>query len=461
MEQRVSVTQRPVHSRSVFSELLGSITERSLKLIDPGRGRDVPASADRVIDLCHRLMSSKGEATGLALAWRILTEYADLPAPEKASFFRCLLVDFGADAAALATAAKAYVADPCDANAVALNVASEPRRQELVRRLNQTRDGTRRLVAMRADLLRAVAEDRDLNLVDMDFAHLLYSWFNRGFLELHRIDWDTSAAVLEKIIQYEAVHEISDWDDLRRRIDLPDRRLYGFFHPRLADDPLIFVEVALTVEPPASIQNILSPERQEIAANDAKTAVFYSISNCQTGLRGVSFGSFLIKQVVETLTQEFPGLRHFVTLSPIPGFSTWLKRQDDWPSMEPALAWQNDAVEWVATVGRDRALQHALLARAAHYLTLEKDGMGRPIDGVARFHLGNGAILDRINWLANVNPAGIEQSWSLMVNYRYKLDEIEKNHEAFANAGTIAASSAVSKLAKTPIRGLPGGGTSP
>ncbi len=440
------MTFRQLRTRSVFSELLGSIAERSLNMIDLGRTRSAPASSARLVELCHALLSSKGEATGIALAWQILNGFEQLSSDQKATFFHALAAEFGPDVAGLKAAAETYLQDPSDTNAVRISMAAEPQRQELIRRLNQAPDGTRRVVNIRSDLLAAIDSDPGLLLVDPDFAHLLYSWFNRGFLELQQINWETSAAILERIILYEAVHEITGWEDLRRRIDPPDRRLYAFFHPRLANDPLIFVEVALTVDTPASIQGILSPDRDPIPASEAKTAVFYSISNCQTGLRGVSFGSFLIKQVVETLKQELPGLRDFVTLSPIPGFAAWLETQD----VVPALARNaDDEWDWVDQSELGQPAAQMMPGLAAHYLLNEKDSAGFPRDAVARFHLGNGAILDRVNWLADTSPRGRKQSCSMMVNYRYKLEDIEKNHEAFANSAAIATSTAVSRLAKT------------
>ncbi len=444
---------QPSRSRSVFSELLGSIAERSLNFVDLGRARSANPSAGQLIAWCHALLSSKGEATGIALGWQVLNGFERLSDADKATFFQALLAEFGADAENLTHAARAYVEAPGDENAVRLNLAAEPRRQELVRRLNQAPDGTRRIVAMRADLLAAMKQDRALASVDLDFAHLFYSWFNRGFLELQQINWETSAAILEKIIRYEAVHEISGWEDLRRRIDPPDRRLYAFFHPRLPSEPLIFVEVALTADVPVSIQGILATRRETVPASAAKTAVFYSISNCQRGLQGVSFGSFLIKQVVETLTQELPGLRNFVTLSPISGFADWLQRQGFWPDLETSVrVWQRSRPSEDAMSDRDQRLSQTMLGLAAQYLLNEKDEQGRPRDAVARFHLGNGAILDRVNWLADTSDRGLEQSYSMMVNYRYKLDDIERNHEAFANTGAIAASSAVNRLAKAQLR---------
>ncbi|MHA1564265.1 MAG: malonyl-CoA decarboxylase [Alphaproteobacteria bacterium] len=433
-------------TRSVFSELLGSIAERSLNMIDLGRTRSAPASSDRIVEFCRALLSSKGEATGIALAWQIHSGFEQLSNEQKAAFFHALSVEFGPNAESLKATAQAYLKEPSEANAIRISAAAEPKRQELIRRLNQAPDGTRRLVNMRSDLLAAMETDPDLHLVDLDFEHLLYSWFNRGFLELEQINWETSAAILERIIHYEAVHEISGWEDLRSRIDPPDRRLYTFFHPRLANDPLIFVEVALTTDTPDSIQGILSTDREPIPASAAKTAVFYSISNCQTGLRGISFGSFLIKQVVETLKRELPGLRDFITLSPIPGFADWLETQS---VVTPLVRNADGRWDWVDQAEPNQRPEQTMPGLAAHYLLNEKNNAGFPRDAVARFHLGNGAILDRVIWAADTSPRGLKQSCSMMVNYRYKLEDIEKNHEAFVNSGSIASSNPVSRLAKT------------
>jgi malonyl-CoA decarboxylase len=295
--------------------------------------------------------------------------------------------------------------------------------------------------------------DGDLALVDRDFVHLFASWFNRGFLELQHMDWHTPAAILDKIIAYEAVHEISDWDDLRRRIDPPDRRLYAFFHPRLADDPLIFVEVALTAETPDTIGAILSADREPAEAKNATTAVLYSISNCQEGLRGISFGNFLIKQVIEDLRRELPGLKTFVTLSPLPRFAGWLRSlaEKNSPLLDAAardaLPLLDDPHWWQDPDAADR-LASALMPLASWHLLHARNAGGKPIDPVARFHLGNGARLERLNWLADTSDNGLQASHGIMVNYLYKLDDIEKNHEAFANTGVITVSSPVKRLAR-------------
>jgi malonyl-CoA decarboxylase len=287
--------------------------------------------------------------------------------------------------------------------------------------------------------------------LDSDFEHLFASWFNRGFLVLRPIDWSTPADILEKIIRYEAVHEIADWDELRRRIQPTDRRCFAFFHPALLDEPLIFVEVALTNAIAPAIQPILADGREPVPARSATTAIFYSISNCQKGLAGVTFGNFLIKQVVEDLAREIPSLKTFVTLSPVPGFRTWLDRERgaDAPqglTREDVEALRLlDTEDWRSDKTKCEAVRRAMLPAAAAYFLRAKNEKGRPLDPVARFHLGNGARLERMNFLGDTSKKGLKQSYGLMVNYLYDLSAIEKNHETYVNLGTVATSSAVSR----------------
>jgi malonyl-CoA decarboxylase len=310
--------------------------------------------------------------------------------------------------------------------------------------------GTAAIVEMRAVVLDLLDQDRELATLDADFLHLLSSWFNRGFLVIRRIDWSTSAAVLEKIIRYEAVHEIKGWEELRRRLEPSDRRCFAFFHPQLADEPLIFVEVALTGDIPGAIGPLLAPLREPIAAETASTAVFYSISNTQHGLAGVSFGDFLIKQVVEELRRDLPQLTTFVTLSPMPGFRHWLIRGVKAPESglveDTRAAFASLGEDWVPDANTSAALEGPLLRAAAQYLLRAKTSGGQPVDPVARFHLRNGARIERINFAADASQRGLAQSFGLMVNYLYDLGEIEQNHEAFTATGEIAASSSVQKL---------------
>src|SRR5580704_10317779 len=332
---------------SFFSDLLQSIADRSRSLIsrrEPDRDR-----SDGIAELCEALLSGRGEASGVALANEILADYGELTTGPRIAFFETLAQTFGHDRARIEAAIAAWRQSPTAESAADLHLDSEPRRLELFRRLNLAPGGTAALVRMREQLLDALDHRDDLAIVDNDFVHLFSSWFNRGFLVLRRIDWQTPALILEKIIRYEAVHQIRDWDDLRRRIDLPDRRCYAFFHPALVDEPLIFVEVALTREIPGAIAPILELKRETLDPDRATTAVFYSISNCQRGLAGVTFGSFLIKQVVAEICREMPRLSTFVTLSPVPNFASWLGRQRTQPS--PALAEADRA----ALAGLDRA----------------------------------------------------------------------------------------------------------
>ncbi len=314
--------------RSYLASLLSSIEDRRKTLFARSRLGNGDATAPQaLIELCSALLSRRGEASGIALAQEIFSRWDRMDEEERTAFLLAMVDRFGTDREALDSAIADAQADPTPANLSALHIASEPKRQEIIRRLNHAPDGTRRLVRMRETLLAARGQNASLEVLDSDFLHLLSSWFNRGFLNLRRIDWTTPANILEKIIRYEAVHEINDWDELRRRIEPADRRLFAFFHPQMPDEPLIFVEVALTDRVPAEILPLLAPDRPIIGPSDAKVAVFYSISNCQKGLQGISFGNFLIKQVVEDLRSELLGLKTFVTLSPVPGFAAWVGGQ--------------------------------------------------------------------------------------------------------------------------------------
>lgn len=443
-------------SNAFFSDLLASISERGRTLLRRAGSSGAKQDASELIGLCEALLSGRGEASGIALARELLDRYRNLDEAGRLSFFQTLARDYGPDRERLAQAIEAWQAQASDEDASDLHFASEPRRQELVRRLNRAPGGTSELVAMRADLLQLMNGHRDLAALDRDVVHLLSSWFNRGFLVLRRIDWQTPANILEQIIRYEAVHEIRDWDDLRRRIDPVDRRCYAFFHPALVDDPLIFVEVALTEQIPAAIAPLLAKDRALVPIERARTAVFYSISNTQRGLGGISFGSFLIKQVVEELRRELPKLENFVTLSPVPGFVQWLKQASDVPvtDEERALLANLDKPDWFEDAELAPKLRAVLEPLAAHYFLKARTPKGRLIDSVARFHLGNGARLERIDWLGDLSPKGLRESAGIMVNYLYRLEDIEKNHEAYANQGEVIASSAVKKLLKTEGRRL-------
>jgi len=441
---------------SFFSELLQSIADRGRALIqrrEPARGR-----SDGLIELCEALLSGRGEASGVALAREILTRYDDLTTGPRIALFEALASTFGHDTKRIDAAVAAWRQSPTAANAAELHQASEPRRLELFRRLNLAPGGTAALVHMREQLLDAMDHRDDLAVIDNDFIHLFSSWFNRGFLVLRRIDWSTPASILQKIIQYEAVHEIRDWDDLRRRIDLPDRRCYAFFHPALNDEPLIFVEVALTRAIPPAIEPILSNKREIVETERATTAVFYSITNCQRGLSGVSFGHFLIKQVVEDISREVSGLSTFVTLSPAPNFAEWLRRERANPASQAlddedrdVLAALDDVNCWRVREIADKVREPLLRAAAWYYMRV-RNRRGLPLDAVARFHLGNGARLERLNWPGDTSERALAQSYGLMVNYLYDLGYIEKNHEAYAQQRAVVAASAVTRLVQSPAR---------
>jgi malonyl-CoA decarboxylase len=443
-------------ANAFFSDLIATISERGRTFLRRGNSNGTTkGDASELLELCEALLSSRGEASGTAMAREVLDCYHHLDDAGRLTFFGTLSRDFGPDREKLARAIEAWRAQP-DAEASDLHFASEPRRQELIRRLNRAPGGTSELVAMRVDLLRVMKGNQDLATLDRDITHLLSSWFNRGFLVLRRIDWSSPANILEKIIRYEAVHEIRDWNDLRRRIDPVDRRCYAFFHPALVDEPLIFVEVALTENIPGAIAPLLAEDRQPVPIERARTAVFYSISNTQRGLGGISFGSFLIKQVAEELQRELPKLDTFVTLSPVPGFMQWLKQTSDLPISEEdrALLEQLDKPGWHENAELTAQLRNVVEPLAAYYFLKARSPKGRLIDSVARFHLGNGARLERINWLGDISPKGMRESAGIMVNYLYRLEDIEKNHEAYVNQDEVAASGAVKKLLKTEGRRL-------
>lgn len=432
---------------SFLQELLNTVAERSRQLIPWGGEGE-----EDIIELSRALVSGRGEASGVAIAREILELYRRQSAVERRAFFKFLAQDLAPDTAAVAAYAKAYLANPGSEALAALQYAVESPRQEYFRRLNLAPGATAEIVAMRKAILLALKDAPELHPVDADLRHLLGSWFNRGFLVLRRIDWQTPAAILEKIIAYEAVHEIKGWDDLRRRLDPTDRRCFAFFHPSLIDEPLIFVEVALMDEAAAGIDEVLGEGSKRIAAKSPTTAVFYSISNCQEGLKGISFGNFLIKQVVEDLVRERPSLTTFVTLSPVPGFARWLNRVLASGETSVVAATERVALaalaspSWTTAANAEQRLKAPMLALAARYFLTERDPDGRVLDAVARFHLGNGARLERINWRADTSVRGLKEAHGLMVNYRYDLKEIETNHEAYANKGKVASAKSVRAL---------------
>ncbi|EZP78992.1 Malonyl-CoA decarboxylase [Novosphingobium resinovorum] len=398
-----------------------------------------PASGESLLDLADALLSLRGRASGPALASAFfdLYEASDLAARQE--FLGKVHDLHPADAKAIDQAIARWNDKRDEASALALNVASKSPSRRLINQLNLAPQGTQRLIDLREDLLAVPrsASTSGLAALDRDLENAFTAWFNAGFLELRRIGWDSSAQLLERIIRYEAVHQIQGWDDLRRRVEPVDRRCYGFFHPQMQDDPLIFVEVALTQQIPGSIHEIISEERETIAPREANCAIFYSISNCQVGLKGIPFGNHLIKRVVGLLKEELPHLKTFATLSPVPGFAKWLAKEQDADAPVPGA--------------------QELRRLAARYLVEAKKG-GQPLDPVARFHLGNGARLEAVHANADLSANGQKQAHGVMVNYLYDLADIEANFFALTELGTVVTSKAVQTLLEEPEGGPKKGG---
>ncbi|MEO0677591.1 MAG: malonyl-CoA decarboxylase [Pseudomonadota bacterium] len=413
---------------TMLSDLLSNISQRRVRFA-PRRTHDA-----RDIDQCLTdLISGSGEASGRSTAETILDRYEAMDAAAKTEFFRFVVRNMDLSPDAVRAALEAYETYPDRRTYGAFMEAAEPRRQELLRRLNQVPGATERLVRMRAELLKAMKHEPELGALDVDFHHLFTSWFNRGFLVLKPINWESPAHILEKIIAYEAVHAIETWGDLRRRVQPADRRCFAFFHPAMPDEPLIFVQVALTRGVPNSVQGLLAEDRAPLATDEADTAVFYSISNCQAGLAGISFGNSLIKQVAADLALELPALKTFVTLSPIPGFAGWLAKS-------PYLV--------------DTSEPEAMRVAAAHYLADAKRDDGKPLDAVARFHLGNGAQIHAVHADADISEKGLAQSRGAMVNYLYDLPRVAENHERFVGQNAVATSPDIRNLASQAAKTL-------
>ena len=412
-----------------------------------------------------RLISERGESNALSMADDVVNNYRKLAKDQYVSFFTFLFEKLNPQADAVLKAAQNFMADSSARNYIKLQKVTESPRQEFFRRLNRASQGTAAVVEMRRDLLQLLDKKPELAAVDFDLRHLLSSWFNPGFLKMHRVDWKSPADVLEKLIKHEAVHAIDGWDDLRRRLQ-PDRRCFAFFHPQLPSEPLIFVEVALLPDIPTVITPLVDKKVDIVdQVSQYKVAVFYSISNCEPGLRGVSMGNFLIKRVAEQLQAEFPGLKTFVTLSPIPGLMDWVAEGANLGEGVPA-----ERLKPNLKLARDKALavlqlenqswserlangwnpdlasekeKEALMSLASIYLGLASTGRhGNP---VAKFHLGNGAKLHLINWAGDLSRKGLRQSAGLMVNYLYDLGSVEDNHERFIH-GEIVYSRAVGRL---------------
>jgi len=428
--------------------ILDQIIEAGRRLLSQQGSSALPSNG--LETLATRVLARRGEATALASASELAARLEHLTPADETRFFQMLSERFGIDRDKVLAAAEAYLKDDSPVHLRRLAEAVEAPRQELLRRLNMAPGGTRVIVKLRERLLSHLAGNPPWRTVDADFQHLLGSWFNRGFLYLERIDWNSPASLLERIKQYESVHEIANWSDLRRRL-APDRRCFAFFHPALEAEPLIFIEVALGRELAASIQPILDPEASASDPAKATHAIFFSINNSLTGLRGISFGNFLIKQVVVELQRELPQLKTFATLSPIPTFRSWLAGAlKDASALDLEAADREALTALLQRPSIDAAaltpLRETLTGLCAGYLAGTAGGP-KPADPVARFHLGNGARLERINWLGDVSAKGMQQSFGMLVNYYYDLDNLELNHEAFAEEGKVALSKELARLA--------------
>lgn len=421
--------------------LLGSVISAGKSILARRRQAATEAPSGDLLTKCKQLLHHRGEASGLALASEIIADYQALDDANRALFFDALARDFDAPSEAIIAAAEKYKIEPTPAHLTSLAKAVEAPRVKLFRRMNMAPDATAVLVKMRGALLSLLPEHTELRQVDTDLKHQFVSWFNRGFLELRVIDWNSPAAVLERIIEYESVHAIQGWEDLRSRLR-ENRMCFAFFHPAMPDDPLVFVEVALTAGIPRAIAPLIGKTDEPAKESDLDTVVFYSISNCHPGLAGVSFGNFLIKQVVEEVGKRYPRAKRYVTLSPVPGFCKWLALQ------EAALGIDIHELRSLAKVeGSDTTdpRWESTIALCAQYLVRERAN-NLALDPVARFHLGNGASLHAIHWAADLSDNGLQQSAGLMVNYLYDLDSIEENHDAYFDQGEVAVSRAVGKL---------------
>lgn len=415
---------------------------------------------DQARETTRRLISAQGESNAQSIAVKLIEQYEQLDKDQRKVFFDYIASDFNPDPQKVKEIADAYAADPSASNLIALCRRTEPLRQELLRRINRAPGGTQAIVHMRKALLPLIKEHDAWKAIDADMHHLLSSWFNPGFLELHQITWESPAELLEKIIQHESVHAIDGWDDLRRRLQ-PDRRCYAFFHRQLPKEPLIFVEIALVPSISREISTLISKDSAVTEPKKFKAAIFYSISNCQPGLRGVSLGNFLIKRVAQKLAEDIPTLKIFSTLSPIPGLTKWFDAGAplDVSKLTPVLNRKiSEARRIVGIPGKnwtdrlkgqwhpdqcsdkERRAFLGLTAAYLMYFTTSRSG-----DAVANFHLSNGATLHQVNWAADLSSKGLQQSAGMMVNYLYELDKVEEQHESFSK-GNVTWSRAVEKL---------------
>ena len=415
---------------SLFQNILSSVmkgTRRLNRLRSKSFGK-LHKNINKAVD---SVMSTTGEVSSLVYSEHLLNLIEKLDDKSLYKFLNHLLSNYDIDTKKLTKDVKNYSSEKNDKNLQKIRISSEPQWIELFRRLNSTSNGTYRLVKLREKI--RVMNKPELKAFDSGLLKLFKYWFNPSFLVLEKIDWETPANILEKIIEYEAVHQINSWDDLRARLAPKDRQCFAFFHPLIPNDPLIFVEVALTTGLPESIQNIIKLEREEIDIEDANTAIFYSISNCHNGLLGISFGNFLIKKVASNLKRELPDLNQFMTLSPLPGFMKWMEEYS--PISFERCSEKNCGDE-------------ELMKNAVKYLTKSERNDGMPNDPVSRFHIGNGASLEKINLNADTSEKGMMQSFGVMANYLYDLKVVEENHENFFKSKAVPVSNKIDSLKK-------------
>ena len=428
-----------------LKKIINSIADAGKELLN--KALPVQKNLETSLELCDDLISYKGVASGIAIAREISEIYLSLSKEDKKKFFIAVDEKFKPNLEAAEKKSLEFIKNKNTNTLKELSSLAEGNRQEFIRRMNMAPNGTAFLVSMREDLLRFVLEDSSLSNLDEDFRHLFRSWFNPGFLRLERITWDTKAAVLERIISYEKVHKIKDMTDLKRRLD-EDRRFYAYFHPVLPDEPLIFVQVAFTQGLASSVQDIIKPMTPNQPKAD--TATFYSISNCQQGLTSVTLGNFLIKRVVYEIQQENPKIKHFGTLSPLPGFAEWVNYIEENKLRSILGSEDYEKVKFLRSteikIGDPRIIEHKKIIKklTIHYLIKEKVN-GKPVNAVTRFHLGNGASIENIVINGNISDYGYNESFGIMVNYIYHLDKLEKIHEEYISNHQISYSDKIKK----------------
>ncbi len=429
-----------------FKEIISSIADAGQKLfsIKNIKKNDL----ESIVSLCDDLISHKGAAFGITVARDITELYQSLSSENKLLFFKKINDKYKPSFTKVNEAIENYTKSQNEQTLSDLFKVSEGKRRELFRRMNMAPNGTAIIVALREDLIRILKDNKELSELDNDLRHLFRAWFNPGFLKLAKITWDTKAAVLEKIIKYERVHQIKDMNELKRRLG-EDRRFFSYFHPALEDEPIIFVQVALTKGLGKSIQELMKPTDNEEKSYD--TATFYSISNCQEGLSRVTLGNFLIKRVVYEIQEELPHIKNFGTLSPIPGFVDWFNYLEEVKIKNILRNLIDQDVSFLKSqdlkLGDSRIIKNkeAMMKLVTHYIVNEKNQQGLPVNDVSRFHLGNGAIVDDIVINANVSEQGFKRSYGVMVNYLYELKNIEKNHEDYMNSNKVIVSDKIKK----------------